>query len=79
VRSSTPAWSAFKCFLVDSGAEDFPPLDDRSLELALAVTARTGVPLMVHAEDLAGVPALQPSRRYADWLATRPPVTEDRA
>ena len=69
----------FKCFLVDSGAEDFPPLDDRSLELALAVTARTGVPLMVHAEDLAGVPALQPSRRYADWLATRPPATEDRA
>jgi allantoinase len=69
----------FKCFLVDSGAEDFPPLDDRSLDLALAVTARTGVPLMVHAEDLAGVPAPVASRRYADWLATRPPSTEDRA
>jgi allantoinase len=69
----------FKCFLVDSGAEDFPPLDDRSLELALAVTARIGVPLMVHAEDLAGVPAPGPSRHYADWLAARPPATEDRA
>ena len=45
----------FKCFLTCSGAEDFPPLDDKSLALALAVTARTGVPLMVHAEDLAGV------------------------
>jgi allantoinase len=69
----------FKCFLADSGAEDFAPLDDQSLELALAVTARTGVPLMVHAEDLAGVPAPGPSRRYADWLATRPRATEDRA
>jgi allantoinase len=69
----------FKCFLVDSGAEDFPPLDDRSLELALAVTARTGAPLVVHAEDLAGVPVPATTRRYADWLATRPPVTEDRA
>lgn len=69
----------FKCFLVDSGAKDFPAVDDLSLELALAVTARTGVPLMVHAEDLAGVPALKPSRRYADWLAARPPATEDRA
>jgi allantoinase len=68
-----------KCFLVDSGADDFPPLDDQSLELALAVTARTGVPLMVHAEDFAGVAAPKPSRRYADWLAARPPATEDRA
>jgi len=69
----------FKCFLVDSGAEDFPPLDDESLELALAFTARMGVPLMVHAEDLAGVSASKPSRHYADWLATRPRATEDRA
>jgi allantoinase len=69
----------FKCFLVDSGAEDFPAVDDQSLELALAVTARMGVPLMVHAEDFAGVPASKPSRRYADWLAARPRATEDRA
>jgi len=69
----------FKCFLVDSGAEDFPPVDDQSLELALAATARMGVPLMVHAEDLAGVPAAKPSRHYEDWLATRPRATEDRA
>ena len=69
----------FKCFLVDSGAEDFPPVDDQSLEIALAFTARTGVPLMVHAEDLAGLPVPKPSRRYADWLAARPRVSEDRA
>ena len=69
----------FKCFLVDSGAEDFPPLDDQSLDLALSVTARTGAPLVVHAEDFAGVPAMKPSRRYADWLAARPRETEDRA
>jgi allantoinase len=69
----------FKCFLTGSGAEDFPPLDDESLELALAVTARLGVPLMVHAEDLAGASAPKPSRHYTDWLAARPPATEDRA
>ncbi|MGD0811188.1 MAG: amidohydrolase family protein, partial [Acidimicrobiales bacterium] len=56
----------FKCFLTGSGAEDFPPLDDESLELALAVTARLGVPLMVHAEDLAGASAPKPSRHYTD-------------
>jgi allantoinase len=54
-------------------------MDDQSLELALAVTARMGVPLMVHAEDLAGVPMPKPSRRYADWLAARPRATEDSA
>jgi len=69
----------FKCFLAESGAEDFPPLDDESLELALAVTARLGVPLVVHAEDLEGVSAPKPSRHYADWLAARPRATEDRA
>jgi allantoinase len=69
----------FKCFLIDSGAEGFPPLDDQSLELALAVTARAGVPLMVHAEDFTGAPSPTPGRRYADWLATRPRETEDRA
>jgi allantoinase len=69
----------FKGFLIDSGAEDFPPLDTQSLELALTVTARAGVPLMVHAEDFTGAPSPTPGRRYADWLATRPPETEDRA
>lgn len=69
----------FKCFLVDSGAPDFPAVDEESLEAALAFTARTGVPLVVHAEDLAVFPAPPPSRHYADWLAVRPPETEDRA
>jgi allantoinase len=69
----------FKCFLIDSGAEDFPPIDDQSLERALEVTARTGVPLMVHAEDLTGVPAPKAGRHYTDWLAARPADTEDRA
>jgi allantoinase len=69
----------FKGFLIDSGAEDFPPLDTQSLELALTVTARAGVPLMVHAEDFTGAPSPTPGRRYADWLATRPRETEDRA
>jgi len=69
-----------KCFLVDPGSPDFEAVDDTVLEQALAITAPAGVPVMVHAEDFAGAPRLPAvSRRYAEWLAARPPSTEDRA
>jgi allantoinase len=70
----------FKCFLVDPGSPDFEAVDDDVLTTALAATAQAGVPVMVHAEDFAGAPDPPArSRRYADWLAARPPWTEDRA
>lgn len=70
----------FKCFLVDPGSPDFEAVDDEVLEAGLAVAARAGVPVMVHAEDFAGAPEPpMASRRYADWLQARPPWTEDRA
>jgi allantoinase len=72
--------AGFKCFLVDPGSPDFEAVDDEVLTTALALTAEAGVPVMVHAEDFAGAPAPPArSRRYADWLAARPPWTEDRA
>ncbi len=66
----------FKCFLVDSGVPEFPPLSPAELERALrAVDAL----FIVHAEDPSALRAAPPSARYADFLASRPPAAETRA
>jgi allantoinase len=71
----------FKCFLSDSGAEDFPPVSAGEMEAALGVLRDLGAPLLVHAEsaDAAhGVPAAAgPS--YAGYLASRPRGVENLA
>src|SRR5206468_7718073 len=41
----------FKCFLVASGVDEFPPVDEQDLRLAMPILARCGVPLLVHAES----------------------------
>ena len=41
----------FKCFLVPSGVEEFPAVDEDDLREALPVLARRHVPLLVHAES----------------------------
>jgi len=80
VRELEPLWRAgalgFKCFLVDSGVDDFAPLDDEGLALALDTLAGLGATLLVHAEDPALVRPAPSSRRHADWLASRPPESE---
>lgn len=66
----------FKCFLVDSGVPEFPPLDPPALDEALrAVDAL----FIVHAENPDAVRAAPPSRRYADFVASRPPSAETEA
>ncbi|MBA3232940.1 MAG: amidohydrolase family protein, partial [Propionibacteriales bacterium] len=71
----------FKCFLADSGIEEFPPLDHRQLEQAMREVAELDSLLLVHAEDarvLAAAPACTgPS--YADFVRSRPSAAEDRA
>ena len=54
----------FKCFLVDSGSEFFPPVSLLEMEQALAMLAELGSPLLVHAES-AEVAATLPSPRSA--------------
>jgi len=69
---------AFKCFLSPSGVDEFPAVSEQDLRAAFPVLARTGLPLMVHAEDPARLlpsPA-QGSRHYATYLASRPPIAE---
>jgi allantoinase len=71
----------FKCFLADSGSPDFPPVDTRQLTEALRVTARLGLPLLVHAERAAAsTPAGSTATPgYARYLASRPRGLENLA
>jgi allantoinase len=64
----------FKCFLADSGVAEFPPLDRRGL--AQALRAVPGALFAVHAEDPAAIRPLRSSRRYLDFLASRPDEAE---
>jgi allantoinase len=41
----------FKCFMTDSGVEEFPPLSAEQLEEYLGVLASYGAKMIVHAED----------------------------
>jgi allantoinase len=71
----------FKCFLLDSGVEEFPPLSAAELEEDLRELAGFDGLMIVHAEDPAVIEgAPQPhGRRYADFLRSRPRSAEDRA
>jgi allantoinase len=73
--------AGFKCFLLPSGVEEFPPLDPGGLDRCLEALAGLGALLVVHAEDDATVAAAPrpagPS--YARFLASRPPEAEHRA
>ena len=69
---------AFKCFLVDSGVDEFPGVHEEDLRAAFPVLATLGVPLMVHAEHPAHIvtPPVGGSADYAAYLASRPPAAE---
>ncbi|MBS2532128.1 allantoinase AllB [Catenulispora sp. NF23] len=68
----------FKCFLADSGVEEFGHLDLAGLTRALTQTRALGVPLLVHAEDPAGLAAAPAprGRDYRAFVASRPPEAE---
>jgi allantoinase len=79
---------SFKCFLCDSGVEEFPHVEADELAKAFPVLADLGVPLFVHAElpgPLAAVEATfgkataSEVRKHASWLASRPRAAEDEA
>lgn len=79
---------AFKCFLAESGVEEFPHVREEDLERALPILAKRNAPLLVHAELPAPLEAakgalenLSPSeaREYSRYLASRPKAAEDLA
>jgi len=84
----------FKCFLVDSGVPEFPPLSLAGLDEALrtmqalhtmkalrAVDSLRAVDALfvVHAELPKKLHPARASRRYADFLRSRPPAAEEQA
>ena len=68
----------FKCFLIDSGVEEFPHLTPERSPRRWHETARIGALMIVHAEDgeLIDEAALD-GTHYAGFLASRPRAAEE--
>jgi allantoinase len=69
----------FKAFLCHSGIDEFPNVTEADLCAVMSILARRGLPLLAHAEIVP--PGARPMddfdpRRYAAWLAARPPEWE---
>jgi allantoinase len=59
----------FKCFLIHPGIDGFTMVSEEDLRAALPHLARTGLPLLVHAELAAPVDAATQRLANADWKA----------
>ena len=69
----------FKCFLLDSGVPEFPPLGLDEIETDLTELKSFDSVLIVHAEDPRVIDEAphRPGAHYADFLASRPRAAED--
>lgn len=76
---------AFKCFLAESGVDEFSHVHETELRDGLRELAKIDAPLFVHAElpgpleEGARAAAGLPARSYATYLASRPRRAEDAA
>ncbi|RYG69394.1 allantoinase AllB [bacterium] len=68
-----------KAFLVHSGLDEFPAAGEPELRVAMPILAQRDALLLVHAELEGEAPPAVSSRRYSDYLASRPPEWELRA
>src|SRR6266849_4019787 len=72
----------FKCFLVPSGIDEFPPVTAGDLRPAMRRLAELGAVLLVHAESPGPIERAARAagngdpRRYHRWLASRPAAAE---
>jgi allantoinase len=72
----------FKCFMVPSGVDEFPPVSAHDLSRALAVLGPLGAVLMAHCElpgPLAAAVLPDATRSYTDYAASRPAASETEA
>lgn len=75
----------FKCFLVDSGVEEFGWVSEQHLAIAMPILAGLDRPLLVHAEVAGPIDAAAAALmgadpcKYATYLASRPPGAEEQA
>lgn len=77
---------AFKCFLTESGVDEFRKVGESDLRPAMRALAELDAPLFVHAEfdgpideAKARMPSELDPRRYEAWLASRPKQAENEA
>jgi allantoinase len=71
--------SGFKCFLVDPGCPGLTMINEQELEAALPTLARTGLPLLVHAElaeHLCPGSEADDWLQYSTYLRSRPDASE---
>jgi allantoinase len=80
--------AGFKCFLIDSGVEEFPHVGEDELRAALVELASMGATLIAHAEVPGPVEsasarvaagAAGEARSYETFLSSRPRAAEDEA
>ena len=75
----------FKCFLIDSGVQEFPHVKEGELHAAMFELARLDATLIVHAEmpgpveEATAREAAGDPRRYETFLRSRPRAAEDEA
>jgi allantoinase len=71
----------FKTFLVPSGVPEFEAIGDAELGHAMETLARRDAVLLVHAEHGPALTAIRgrSQQPYDEYLASRPPVCEERA
>ncbi|HKN52282.1 MAG TPA: allantoinase AllB, partial [Amycolatopsis sp.] len=71
----------FKCFLLHSGVDEFPPLDAVMLDEAMRELSSFDALMIVHAEDadVIGEAPEPHGAHYSDFLASRPRGAEDLA
>jgi len=71
----------FKCFLGDSGSDDFPAVDARRMEATLGLLRELDAMLLVHAESTEAAAKITEvhGRSYSKYLASRPRGLENMA
>ena len=69
-----------KSFLIDSGIDEFPPVNADDMRKALPILARHNVPYLIHAElDCDHTPPAEINEKYQSFLDSRPKKWENDA
>ncbi|PCH94349.1 MAG: allantoinase AllB [Gammaproteobacteria bacterium] len=69
-----------KSFLIDSGIEEFPPVEAKDMRAAMPILAKHDVPYLIHAElDCGGFHDVEITKEYNSFLASRPKSWENNA
>jgi len=69
-----------KSFLIDSGIEEFPPVEAKDMRAAMPILAKHNVPYLIHAElDCGGFHDVEITKEYNSFLASRPKSWENEA